>query len=108
MAWPSVGWPNIQAYWPSGQIARGFEEQLRIVHDFFNAVRYMNIAVQQPATEVLAARVAITTFGHSTDLIYQDSRRVVWPGRGTLVWVRESDDDEWKIWVQHLSANLAN
>ncbi len=91
--------------WPDGTVARGFEEQRRKLHDFFNAIRYMNFVPQQPRTEVINRRMAVTTFSHSTDLILQDSRREVRPGRGTIVWMRDPADDVWKIHIEHLSTN---
>jgi hypothetical protein len=50
----------------------------------------------------------VSTFGHSTDIIGQDSNRRVMPGKGTVVWVRVAEDDTWKIHVQQLSANSMN
>ncbi len=99
---------ELLVFWPDGGVVRGYEQQERRLHDFFNAIRYMNFVAQQPRTELLGAETALTTFGHSTDIIHQDSRRVVEPGYGTIVWIRDPVDQEWKIHFQHLSANSMN
>lgn len=48
------------------------------------------------AVDVLAPHVAVATYGLSLDLVSR-ARREVSAGVGTIVWVRDSDDDSWKI-----------
>ena len=94
--------------WPDGTVANGYDEQRLALHNFFNATRYMNFVVSTTRTELMGPRIALSTFGHSTDIIGQDSNRRVMPGKGTVVWVRVAEDDTWKIHVQQLSANSMN
>jgi len=94
--------------WPDGTVANGYEAQRLALHNFFNATAYMNFVVSKARTELMGPRAALSTFGHSTDIIGQDSDRRVTPGKGTVVWVRVPEDDTWKIHVQQLSANSMN
>jgi len=99
---------QLLVFWPDGTTANGFEGQLRRLHDFLNATRYMNFVTSQTKTELLGPRTALTTLSHSTDVIAQDSDRDVTPGKGILVWILDPVDDVWKIHVQQLSANRMN
>ena len=99
---------QLLVFWPDGTVANGFEGQRLQLHNFLNATRYMNFVTSQARTELLGARTALSTFGHSTDVISQDSGREVSPGRGTILWIRDPVDDVWKIHVQQLSVNRLN
>jgi hypothetical protein len=68
----------------------------------------MNFVTSQKRTELLGPRTALSTFGHSTDVIRQDSNREVMPGKGTLLWIHDTTDDVWKIHFQQLSVNKMN
>ena len=99
---------QILVFWPDGSAANGHEEQLLALHNFFNSTRYMNFVVSQQRIELMSPRTALSTFGHSTDVIGQDSNRQVTPGKGTIIWVKDALDDVWRIHTQHLSANRMN
>ena len=99
---------QLVVFWPDGTVANGFDGQRLQLHNFLNATRYMNFVTSQTRTELLGARTALSTFGHSTDVIGQDSNREVTPGKGTIIWIRDTADDVWKIHFQQLSANKMN
>ncbi len=99
---------ELLVFWPDGTVANGFDGQKLQLHNFLNATRYMNFVTSQARTELLGARTALSTFGHSTDVISQDSNREVTPGKGTILWIRDPVDDAWKIHFQQLSANKMN
>jgi hypothetical protein len=96
---------QLVVFWPDGTVANGFDGQRLELHNFLNATRYMNFVTSQKRTELLGPRTALSTFGHSTDVIRQDSNREVMPGKGTLLWIRDTVDDVWKIHFQQLSVN---
>ncbi len=98
--------PDLLVIRPTGAVSRGFEEEGRALEDFFKGIQYMNLVLQSPTTQVLGSRAAVTTFGHSTDIIGSEGRRrPVTAGRGTIIWVRDRSDDVWKIHLLQLSAN---
>ena len=98
--------PDLLVIRPTGAVSRGFEEERRMLEGFFKGIQYMNLVLQSPTTQVLGSRTAVTTFGHSTDIIGNEGRRrPVTAGRGTIIWVRDRSDDVWKIHLLQLSAN---
>lgn len=99
---------QLVVFWPDGTVAKGFDGQRLELHNFLNATRYMNFVTSQKRTELLGSRTALSTFAHSTDVISQDSNREVLPGKGTILWIRDTADDAWKIHFQQLSVNKMN
>ena len=97
--------PDLTVMWLKGAKAVGFEEYEAMIADFYGRARFMNFAAQSPHVDVLSAAVAIVTFRHSVDVQWFDTRRDVWAGYGTLVFVKDSEDDLWKIHTQHISVN---
>jgi hypothetical protein len=102
--------PAVRVIWPDGAVARGYDAAEQALRDFYRSISYMNFVLQDPTTEVLAPGVALTTFGHSTDIVGADrNRRPVMAGRGVIVWVRhEGSGDQWKIHLLQLGANARN
>ncbi len=97
--------PDLTVMWLESAKAVGFEEYEAMIADFYGRARFMNFAAQSPHVDVLTSRVAIVTFRHSVDVQWVDTRRDVWAGYGTLVFVKDSEDGLWKIHTQHISVN---
>jgi len=98
--------PDLTVMWLEGAKTVGFDEYEAMIADFFGRASFMNFAAQSPHVDVLSATVAIVTFRHSVDVQWLDTRRDVWSGYGTLVFVKDSEDGLWKIHTQHISVNL--
>ncbi len=97
----------LRVFRPDGTASRGLAEEEGALRAFFGSIQYMNFVIQSPVTELLSGSTALTTFGHSTDLVGNDGRRrPVTAGRATVIWVRDESDDSWKIRLLHLSANV--
>ncbi len=97
--------PDLTVMWLEGAKTVGFDEYEDMIADFFRRSVFMNFAAQSPHVEVLSSTVAIVTFRHSVDVQWFDTRRDVWAGYGTLVFVKDSEDGLWKIYTQHISVN---
>ncbi len=97
--------PVLSVVWPSGRRAIGFEEQQQAIQDLYNLAQYMNFVTQSPTTEILSPGWAVTAFRYSLDTRYFDTRRELWAGFGTLVWIKDATDGLWRIHLQHMSVN---
>ncbi len=97
--------PDLTVMWLEGSKAVGFEQYEAMIEDFYGRARFMNFAMQSPHVDVLSSTVAIVTFRHSVDVQWFDTRRDVWAGFGTLVFVKDSKDGLWRIHAQHISVN---
>jgi len=97
--------PDLTVMWLEGAKAVGFDEYEAMIADFFRRSVFMNFAAQSPYVDVLSSTVAVVTFRHSVDVQWVDTRRDVWAGYGTLVFVKDSEDNLWKIHTQHISVN---
>jgi len=95
--------PDMTVLWIEGAKTVGFEAYEQMIQDFYGRARFMNFASQNPEVDVITSTVAIVSFRHSVDVQWFDSRRDVWAGDGTLVWVKDPADNLWKIHVQHIS-----
>jgi hypothetical protein len=98
--------PELQVLWSDGQRTGGWEETEQGIRDFFGGLQWMNFVVSEIEVEVLSQRAATTTFRHSTDIIRRDGQRLpVSSGQGTQVWLKDQDDDLWKIHTSHVSVS---
>ena len=97
--------PDLTVMWLEGAKTVGFDEYEDMIADFFRRSVFMNFGAQSPHVEVLSSTVAVVTFRHSVDVQWVDTRRDVWAGYGTLVFVKDSEDNLWKIHTQHISVN---
>jgi hypothetical protein len=61
---------------------------------------------QNPQVQLLTPDVAVVTFGHSIDVVRLGGRReMVRSGTGTVVWLKDAEDNRWRIHTAHLSVN---
>ncbi len=97
--------PDLTVLWLEGAKAVGFEEYEAMIADFYGRSRFMIFAAASPHVEVLSSTAAVATFGLSVDVQWFDTRRDVWAGFGTLVFVKSSEDGLWRIHTQHISVN---
>ncbi len=101
--------PDARVLWPDGRRSVGKDEVRQVTREFYSSIQYMNFVMTDPVVEVLTPTVAVATFSHSTDVVRLGSRQVE-AGRGTVVWLKDSADNLWKIHVQQVavSAPLQN
>jgi len=97
--------PDLTVMWLEGTKAVGFEEYEAMIADFYGRAHLINFAAQSAHVDVLSSTVAVVTFRHSVDVQWFDTRRDVWAGFGTLVFMKDSEDDLWRIHTQHISVN---
>ncbi len=100
--------PETHVVWPDGRMAKGFEAVEQTWRDFYRGTNYMNFAMSQLEVSVLASNVAQVVFRHSTDVVDAGNQRAVFPGRGLIVFVKDRQDNVWKIHTQLLSVNRAS
>ncbi len=97
--------PDLTVMWLEGAKTVGFEEYEAMITDFYGRARFMNFAAQSPHVDMLSSTVAVVTFRHSVDVQWFDTRRDVWAGFATLVFVKDFEDGLWRIHTQHISVN---
>jgi ketosteroid isomerase-like protein len=97
--------PDMTVLWLEGSKATGPDEYGQMIQDFYARARFMNFAAQGADVDVITATVAVVTLRHSVDVQWFDTRRDVWAGHTTLVFVKDPTDGLWKIHTQHVSVN---
>lgn len=97
---------EVRVVWPDGQRTQGWEALDEQVRYFYRSINYMNFVMQDPSTVVLSSEIAISNFRHSTDIVAAGGRRrPVSAGHGTLLWLKDPQDNLWKISLEHISTN---
>jgi len=99
--------PAFTAAWPDGRRTRGWDQEEEAQREFAARTTAFNFDVQDPVIEILTPNVALTTFGHTTDVTDSLSGRALYSGRGTIVWVKDPTDKTWKIHTLQVSRTPA-
>jgi ketosteroid isomerase-like protein len=90
---------------PDGTVTRGWNEEREAQAEFFDSVERVNFLAEALEIEVVDKDVVLTTFHHSLDAERRGGERLpTVSGVGTMVWVRDAADGQWKIHMLHLSA----
>jgi ketosteroid isomerase-like protein len=98
--------PEVRVVMPDGQRHQGWEELDEQTRYFYRSINYMNFVMQDPSTVILNQDVAISSFRHSTDIVAAGGvRQPVSAGHVTLVWLKDPQDNVWKISLEHISNN---
>ena len=96
--------PELTVVWPDGHISRGWEEEQLAQTELFNSIERINFVKQSPQIEILSPKVALTTFRHSWDVVHLGGRPdTPRAGSVTVVWVKDTMDNMWKIHTEHIS-----
>ena len=95
--------PELTVVWPSGNRTGGWEEQAQALAAFYRDVARLNIVVQDVSVELLTHDVALATFRHSADIILTTTDRDIFTGQGTMVWMKNPDDEIWRIRAEQVS-----
>ena len=96
--------PELRVLNLDGSISRGWEEASAYWAEFFEEVEIVNLVTDVHEIEVMAEDLVVMTFRYSLDTERNDGEPgAPSSGRGTMVWIRDTVDDFWKIHLQHLS-----
>ena len=97
--------PELTVVWMDGRVRRGWEDEELAQTGLFNSTERVNFAILNPVEQVLSRGAALSTFSHSIDVVRLGGRReLVRSGVGTVLWVRDNENDMWKIRLAHLSS----
>jgi hypothetical protein len=98
--------PTLETLWPDGRRTTGYEELKQNLREFYQGISYMNFVPQNPEFQVLTRDLAVATFRHSTDIVLANGdRQPVASGLGTLLWMKDSADNLWKIHVEQVAVS---
>lgn len=97
--------PGMVGLWSEGRRAQGWEAESTVTVEFLRRTTDLNFDIQDPSTQILSRSVALTTFRHAIDLTDSVAGRQLYSGFGTLVWVKDPADGEWKIHSRQISRN---
>ncbi|NIM52124.1 MAG: hypothetical protein GTN62_13195 [Gemmatimonadales bacterium] len=98
--------PELQVMWPEGHRSSGWDQEEQALRDFYANIQYMNFVVSDRTIQVLTPEIAVSTFAHSTDIVQLNAqRRPVATGLGTIVWVKDPEDNLWKIYTEQIARN---
>ena len=96
--------PELTVIWPDGRVAHGWQEEEALHQEEMQGVDRINFGVQNVEIQILSPRVALVIFRHSTDIIMQDGERgTPKAGHVSMIWIRDRQDDQWKIQMEHHS-----
>ena len=97
--------PELKVLNIDGTVSRGWDEVSERWIEFFEGVDVVNFVTDVHEIEVLTKDLVLMTFRHSLDTERRDGEPgLSISGRGSIVWLRDVDDDLWKIRLLHLSA----
>lgn len=97
--------PDLVAISSDGRRTRGWEAESTAMAEFLARTTALNFDVQEPVTQVLSRRIALTTFRHAIDRTDSLTGRELFSGYGTLVWVKDRTDNRWKVRALQISRN---
>jgi hypothetical protein len=89
--------PDFLGAWPDGKRTHGWQEEEQAQKAFADSTQTYNFDVQDANTEVLTTSIALTTFGHGTD-VTDKGGRALYQGSGTILWLK---DPQTKTWLIH-------
>ncbi len=96
--------PELKVLWGDGRRTEGWEATEQAIRDFYGNIQYMNFVISELEVQVLARGIAQATFRHSTDVVGRDNRRLpVAAGHGLLIWMKDPDQNVWKIHTADLA-----
>jgi hypothetical protein len=90
--------------WPDGKRTHGWQEEEQAQKDFAANTQTYNFDVQDAATQVLSTSIAVTTFGHGSD-VTDKAGRGLYQGAGTIVWLKDPQTNAWLIHAIQVSRN---
>ena len=88
--------PDFVGAWPDGTRTHGWQEEEQAQKAFADSTQTYNFDVQDANTQVLTTSIALTTFGHGTDVTDKHGR-AIYQGAGTILWLKDPKDNVWRI-----------
>lgn len=99
--------PGFVGIWSDGRRTLGWEAESLATEEFVARTTAFNLDVQEPNVQVLTRSVALTTFRHALDLTDSLTGRALFPGYGTIIWMKDPADGMWKVHARQISRNPA-
>ena len=99
--------PELRVLQVDGTITRGWEAERESQKAFFDAIGMVNFVPNDLEIDVLSKDLVLTTFRFALDIEAADGQRdPTLSGVGTMVWIKDPADGEWKIRLQQLSSRM--
>lgn len=95
--------PELVFIWSTGEINRGWEEARAAQMELFESSDRINLVPSNTEIQVLSPDIAMITLRYSVDIMYKDGTREPRGGHGTQIWMKDPNDETWKIHLQHFS-----
>ena len=96
--------PDFMGAWPDGKRTHGWQEEEQAQKAFADSTQTYNFDVQDANTQVLTTSIALTMFGHGTD-VTDKSGRALYQGSGTILWFKDPQTKTWLIHAIQVSRN---
>lgn len=95
---------DVMVLWADGRRTQGWEATQQAIREFYGGINYMNFVVSELEVQVLSPEAALSAFRHSTDVVQRNGQRLpVQSGQGTILWVKDPQDNQWKIDLSHVA-----
>ncbi len=97
--------PELRILNIDGTVSRGWEEERDRQSQFFDDFEIVNFVVDGIEIEVVNDALVLTIFRQTLDAERNTGQRdATVSGLGTIVWIKDTVDDVWKIHTLHMSA----
>ena len=83
--------------WSDGRITTGLEANVVEINNFYAAIQFVNLNIQNPTVDVIATDVAAVQFRYSIDMQLNDTSRDPYSGLGLQVWTKSAEDAQWRL-----------
>ena len=98
--------PELTVLWPDGRRTEGWDSTRVAIREFYGGINYMNFVVSEVEVQVLSPDAALSLLRHSTDIVQRNGQRLpVQAGQGSVLWVKDPEDNQWKIDMSHIAVS---
>ena len=96
--------PDLTVLWPDGRRTEGWDSTEASIREFYGGINYMNFVITELQLQILSPDAVMSAFRHSTDIVQRNGLRLpVQAGQGTILWVKDPQDNQWKIELSHIA-----
>jgi ketosteroid isomerase-like protein len=98
--------PGLRVLWADGRRTDGWEAAEEKIRTFYAGINYMNFVATEVEVQVLSPQAALALFSHSIDIVQRNGQRLpVQSGQASLLWVKDQQDNRWKISMSHVATS---